>query len=64
MTATMLQAWVSWGAKVADQAAHKKLWVEIKTAVEDGALQAGMEIDPPTKFCVVEPATRKRRRAD
>ena len=60
----MLQAWVSWGAKVADQAAHKKLWVQIEAAVKNGTLKVRVEIDPPTKFFMVEPTTCKRRRAD
>ena len=67
----MLQAWVSWGAKVADQVAHKKLWVKIEVAVKSGALYAGMEIDPPTRFLgensllmAVEPTSRKRRRTE
>ena len=71
LTLTMLQASVSWGAKVADQAAHKKLWVKIEVAVQNGTLYAGREIDPPTMFLgenslltAVEPTTRKRRRTE
>ena len=71
LTLTMLQALVSWGAKVADQAAHNKLWVKIEVAVKSGTLYAGMEIDPPTKFLgensllmAVEPLARKRRRTE